>query len=142
MPSPPSSGGKTTCGDIGRSGSPWLKRILIEIVHDLKQAPGPVGEQYQPLLRAKGKAKATVAAALKVSCYLYWCQQEGWSHEQWLRQHDKLEVRQVQALGSAWATSFGRCSWTVAPAEAREDGLVLRLNPRELLARWVQTRGG
>ncbi len=50
-------------------------------------------------MRSKGKAKATVAR--KLSCYLYWCLKEGWSYEAWLRQHDKLEVRAVQALGSA-----------------------------------------
>jgi len=100
-PSTQSSGGKTTHGGVGRSGSPWLKWILVEIVQHLKLAPGPVGEQYQRLLRAKGKAKATVAAARKLSCYLYWCLQEGWSYEEWLRQHDKLEVRPVHALGSA-----------------------------------------
>jgi transposase len=100
-PSTQSSGGKTTHGGVGRSGSPWLKWILIEIVQSLKLAPGPVGAQYQRLLRSKGKAKATVAAARKLSCYLYWCLKEGWSYEAWLRQHDKLEVRPQQALGSA-----------------------------------------
>lgn len=101
VPSTQSSGGKTTHGGVGRAGSPWLKWILIEIVQSLKLAPGPVGEQYQRLLRAKGKAKATVAAARKLSCYLFWCLQEGWSYEEWLRQHDKLEVRPVHTLGSA-----------------------------------------
>lgn len=70
-------------------------------MQSLKLAPGPVGTHYQRLLRAKGKAKATVAAARKLSCYLYWCLQEGWSYEQWLRQHDKLEVRPAHTLGSA-----------------------------------------
>lgn len=51
---------------MGRAGSPWgLKCLLIEIVQSLKPAPGPVGQQYQKLLRSKGKAKATVAAARK-----------------------------------------------------------------------------
>jgi transposase len=100
-PSTQSSGGKTTHGGVGRSGSPWLKWILIEIVQSLKLAPGPVGEQYQKLLRSKGKAKATVAAARKLSCYLYWCLKEGWSYELWLRQHEGREVRPVQTLGSA-----------------------------------------
>ena len=100
-PSTQSSGDKTTHGRVGRSGSPWLKWILIEIVQSLKLAPGPIGNHYQRLLRSKGKAKATVAAARKLSCYLYWCLKEGWSYEVWLRQHDRLEVRPVQALGSA-----------------------------------------
>ena len=78
-----------------------MKWLLIEIVQSLKLAPGPVGQQYQKLLRAKGKAKATVAAARKLCCYLYWCLKEDWSYDEWLRQHERLEVRPVQALGSA-----------------------------------------
>jgi transposase len=100
-PSTQSSGDKTRHGSVGRAGSPWLKWILIEIVQSLKLAPGPVGAQYQKLLRSKGKAKATVAAARKLSCYLYWCLTEEWSYEEWLRQHERREVRPVQALGSA-----------------------------------------
>ena len=101
VPSTQSSGDKTRHGSVGRAGSPWLKWILIESVQSLKLAPGPVGQQYQKLLRAKGKAKATVAAARKLCCYLYWCLQEGWSYEEWLQQHERLEVRPRQALGSA-----------------------------------------
>ena len=100
-PSTQSSGDKTRHIWVGRSGSPWLKWILIESVQSLKLATGPVGNQYQRLLRSKGKAKATVAAARKLSCYLYWCLKEGWSYQDWLRQHDGLDVRPVQALGSA-----------------------------------------
>jgi transposase len=100
-PSTQSSGDKTRHGSVGRAGSPWLKWILIEIVQSLKLAPGPVGAHYQKLLRSKGKAKATVAAARKLCCYLYWCLQVEWSYDQWLRQHERLEVRPVQPLGSA-----------------------------------------
>jgi transposase len=100
-PSTASSGDQTRHGGVGRSGSPWLKWVLIEIVQSLKLAPGPVGQQYQKLLRSKGKPKATVAAARKLCCYLYWCLKEEWSYEEWLRQHEKLEVRPTQALGSA-----------------------------------------
>ena len=66
VPSTRSSGDKTTHGAIGGAGSPWLKWILIEIVQTLQLAPGPIGVQYQKLLRSKGKAKATVAAARKL----------------------------------------------------------------------------
>lgn len=100
VPSTQSSGDKTRHGGVGRAGSPWLKWLLIEIVQTLKLAPGPVGEQYQKLLRAKRKPKATVAAARKLCCYLYWAMTQGWSYEEWLRQHE-LGVRPVQALGSA-----------------------------------------
>jgi transposase len=99
VPSTRSSGDKTTHGAIGGAGSPWLKWILIEIVQTLKLAPGPIGVQYQKLLRAKGKAKATVAAARKLCCYLYWMLKNGWSYEEWLRQHE-LGVRPVQVLVS------------------------------------------
>jgi transposase len=99
-PSTQSSGDKTRHGSVGRAGSPWLKWILIEIVQSLKLAPGPVGQQYDKLLRSKGKAKATVAAARKLCCYLYWCLKEEWSYEAWLRQHERSEVRPMHALGS------------------------------------------
>lgn len=101
-PSTQSSGGKTTHGGVGRAGSPWLKWILIEIVQSLKLAPGPIGRHYQKLLRAKGKPKATVAAARKLCCYLYWCLKEEWSYDEWLQQHEESwEVRPRHALGSA-----------------------------------------
>lgn len=102
IPSTQSSGGKTTHGGVGRAGSPWLKWILIEIVQSLKLAPGPIGRHYQKLLRAKGKPKATVAAARKLCCYLYWCWKETWSYDEWLRQHEESrEVRPRHALGTA-----------------------------------------
>ena len=70
VPSTHSSGGKTHHGSVGH-GSPWLKWILVEILQTLKLAPGPVAAHYQKLLRAKGKPKATVAAARKLCTYLY-----------------------------------------------------------------------
>jgi transposase len=103
VPSTHSSGGRTTHGGVGPAGNRWLKWILIEIVQTLKLAPGPVGAYYQRLLRAKGKAKATVAAARKLCCYLYWMLKEGWSYAEWLRQHDgspSSEVRPVQRMGA------------------------------------------
>jgi transposase len=70
VPSTRSSGGKTTHGGVGHASNRWLKWILVEIVQTLKQAPGPVGDQYRRLLRAKGKPKATTAAARKLCCYI------------------------------------------------------------------------
>jgi transposase len=99
VPSTRSSGDKTRHGAVGSEGSPWLKWILIEIVQTLKLAPGPIGMQYQKLLRSKGKAKATVAAARKLCCCLYWMLKESWSYDEWLRQHE-LGVRPEQALVS------------------------------------------
>jgi len=99
VPSTQSSGGKTHHGPVGR-GSPWLKWIVIEIIQAHKLAPGPVGQHYHKLLRAKGKPKATVAAARKFCTYLYWMLKEEWSYTEWLRQHDRPEVRPMQPLGS------------------------------------------
>lgn len=59
-PSTRSSGGKTRHGHVGR-GNPWLKWILVEIPQTLRRAPGPVGDHYRKLLRAKGKPTATAA---------------------------------------------------------------------------------
>lgn len=100
VPSTRSSGDKTRHGRVGR-GNPWLKWLLIEALQTLKLAPGPVGSHYQKLLRAKGKPKATVAAARKFCTYLYWMLKEEWSYTEWLRQHDRSEVRPMQPLGSA-----------------------------------------
>jgi transposase len=100
VPSTRSSGDKTAHGGVDGAGSPWLKWILIEIVQSLKLAPGPIGVQYQKLLRSKGKAKATVAAARKLCCYLYWMLRNSWSYEEWLQQHEGWGVRPEQALVS------------------------------------------
>ena len=80
---------------------PWLKWLLVEALQTLKLAPGPVGDHYRKLLRSKGKPKATVAAARKFCTYLYWMLKEEWSYTEWLRQHDRSEVRPMQPLGSA-----------------------------------------
>jgi transposase len=100
VPSTRSSGDKTRHGAVGR-GNPWLKWLLIEALQTLKLAPGPVGDHYRKLLRAKGKPKATVAAARKFCTYLYWMLKEEWSYTEWLRQHDRSEVRPMQPPGSA-----------------------------------------
>jgi transposase len=100
VPSTRSSGGKTAHGPVGPAGSSWLKWILIEAVQVLKRSPGPVRAQYERLVRAKGKQQATVAAARKLCCYLYWMVKQGWSYEEWLRQHERPEVRPVHAVAS------------------------------------------
>ncbi|MGH7517121.1 MAG: IS110 family transposase [Gemmatimonadales bacterium] len=101
VPSTRSSGGKTAHGSVGPAGSGWLKWILIEAVQTLKQRPGPVQAHYERLLQAKGKPKATVAAARKLCCYLYWMLRNGWSYGEWL-QHETVRAGcPVQALASA-----------------------------------------
>ena len=62
--------------------------------------PTPVRSQYERLLRAKGKQKATVAAARKLCCYVYWMMKEGRSYDDWLRQRQQREVRPIQAVAS------------------------------------------
>jgi transposase len=106
VPTTRSSGGKTTHGPLAKASNHWLKWILVEIVQTLKLAPGPVGAYYRHLLRAKGKPKATTAAARKLCCYIYWMLKEGWSYEEWLRQHQQAngshrsEVRPMQRMGA------------------------------------------
>jgi transposase len=93
-----SSGGKTSHGGVGPAGSSWLKWALAEATQVLKRAPGPVRAHYERHVRTKGKQKATVAAARKLCCYLYWMMREEWSYEEWLEQHERREVRPVQSL--------------------------------------------
>jgi transposase len=100
VPSTRSSGGKTAHGGIGPAGSGWLKWILVEAVQHLKRQPGPVYQHYVRLLAAKGKPKATVAAARKLCCYIYWMLKEGRSYEDWLRQRARREVRPGITLAS------------------------------------------
>jgi transposase len=104
VPSTRSSGGKTTHGGLGQASNRWLKWILVEIVISLRATPGPVSAHYRHLLRAKGKPKATAAAARKLCCYIFWMLKKGWSYEEWLRQHNesrRSEVRPIQRLGPA-----------------------------------------
>jgi transposase len=102
VPSTRSSGGKTSHGGVGHASNRWLKWILVEIVQTLKRAPGPVGNQYRRLLRAKGKPKATTAAARKLCCYIYWMWRDGLSYDEWLdgRYVSRSEVRPSQPLGA------------------------------------------
>jgi transposase len=103
VPTTRSSGGKTTHGPLPKASNHWLKWILVEIGQTLTLAPGPVGTHYRHLLRAKGKPKATTAAARKLCCYIYWMLKEGWTYTEWLQQHQnsrRPEVRPMQRLGA------------------------------------------
>jgi len=58
--------------------------------------PGPVRAHFTRLTRAKGNSKATVAAARKLCCYLFWMIKEGRTYPEWLQnRHSQplLEVR-------------------------------------------------
>lgn len=102
VPSTHSSGGKTYHGKVGASGNSWLKWAVVEATHVLKRQPGPVRRHYERLRRAKGKQKATIGAARKLCCYLYWMLTKGWSYEEWLRQHEAgREVRPSNPLAGA-----------------------------------------
>jgi hypothetical protein len=89
-------------GKIGHASNRWLKWVLVEIVQSLENSPGPVGDQYHRLLRVKGKQKATVAAARKLCCYIYWMWKEGLSYEEWLGQRGGRlsEMRPAQRMGA------------------------------------------
>src|SRR5438094_749885 len=100
VPSTRSSGGKTAHGSVGPAGSAWLKWLFVEAVQTLQRQPGTVRSQYERLLRAKGKPKATVAAARKLCCYVYWMMKERRSYDDWLRQRQQREVRPIQAVAS------------------------------------------
>ena len=84
-----SSGDKTRHGSVGPAGSSWLKWILIEAVQTLKRRPGPVRGHYERLLRAKGKQKATVAAARKLCCYIYWMLKRRQSYAEWFAEYER-----------------------------------------------------
>ncbi len=72
VPTTRSSGGKTTHGSLPRAGSPWLRWALVETTQTPKMKPGPVRAHFTRLARAKGNSKATVAAARKLCCSLFW----------------------------------------------------------------------
>jgi hypothetical protein len=58
--------------------------------------PGPVRSHFTRLTRAKGNSKATVAAARKLCCYLFWMLKENRTYPDWLQNrlsNQLLEVR-------------------------------------------------
>ena len=96
VPTTRSSGGKTIHGSLPGSGSPWLRWALVETTQTLKMKPGPVRAHFTRLTRAKGNSKATVAAARKLCCYLFWMLKEGRTYPDWLQNrhsNQRLEVR-------------------------------------------------
>ncbi|MEP6622675.1 MAG: transposase [bacterium] len=73
VPTTRSSGGKTAHGGLGKASNRWLKWILVEIVVTMKMAPGPVGNYYRHLLRAKGSPRRRLpphgsAVAICIGC--------------------------------------------------------------------------
>ena len=122
-----SSGGKTTHGPLAKMSNHWLKWILVEIVQTLELARGPVGAYYRHLLRAKGKPKATSAAARKLPCYIYWMLKEEWTYTESLQQHQQVRrpaVRPSQRLG---AMPLHHRSQTLTRAHRRSSDLLMLL---------------
>ena len=107
VPSTRSAGGKTAHGGVGPAGKGWLKWIRIEAVQPVTQRPGPVQAHYERLRRAKGKPKATVAAARQLCPYLYGMLREGWSYDAW-RQH---EIARAGCPGQTLASTAGEVPW-------------------------------
>jgi transposase len=101
VPSTRSSGDKTSHGGVSGASNHWLKWILIEAVQTLKRVPGPVRFHYERLLRAKGKPKATVAAARKLCTYIYWMWTQGLSYASWLEAETKRMGCPKQTLASS-----------------------------------------
>ena len=101
VPSTRSSGDKTSHGGVGAKCNRWLKWILIEAVQTLKPVPGPVQFHYERLLRAKGKPKATVAAARKLCTYIYWMWAQDLSYAAWLERETKRVGCPAQTLASS-----------------------------------------
>jgi len=78
-----------------------LKWILIEAVQTHQQVPGPVRFHYERLLRAKGKPKATVAAARKLCTYIDWMLRENQSYSEWLEQETRRAGSPMQRMASS-----------------------------------------
>ena len=96
VPTTRSSGGRTTHGSLPHSGSPWLRWALVEATQTLKMKPGPVRAQFTRLMRPKGTSKATIAAARKLCCYLFWMLKQGIDYDQWLRTRNRSELLEVR----------------------------------------------
>jgi hypothetical protein len=92
------SGDKTR---VSGASNHWLKWILIEAVPTLKQVPGPVRFHYERLLRAKGKPKATVAAARKLCTYIYGMWRQELSYAAWLETETKRVGCPMHTLASS-----------------------------------------
>ena len=96
VPTTRSSGGRTTHGSLPRAGSAWLRWALVETTQTLKMKPGLVRAHFTRLTRKNGNSKATVAAARKLRCHVFWMLKERSTYPEWLQKrehHQLLEVR-------------------------------------------------
>jgi transposase len=96
VPTTRSYGGKTTHGSLPHAGSPWLRWALVESTQTLKMRPGLVRAHFTRLTRAKGNSKATVAAARKLCCYLFWMRKEQRTYPEWLQNRHSIQPLEVR----------------------------------------------
>ena len=78
VPSTHSSGGVTYHGNITKTGSKHLRRIMLECVHAhiRTDKSSNITQFYQRLAKKKGNSKAAVAAASKLLRVVYWIMKE------------------------------------------------------------------
>ena len=78
IPSTHSSGGVTYHGPIIKTGSKYLRWIMVECVrsHIRTQPNSNITKFYNKLVKKKGSAKATVAASSKLLKIVYWVMKE------------------------------------------------------------------
>ncbi len=78
IPSTHSSGGITYHGKINKTGSKYLRWIMVECVgsHIRTQPDSNITKFYYRLAKKKGSAKATVAASSKMLKIVYWIMKE------------------------------------------------------------------
>jgi transposase len=71
------SGGTTYHGGITKTGSKYLRWVLVECTHvHVRRVRDNVTEFYEKLAVKKGKSKATTAAAAKLLKIAYWVLKE------------------------------------------------------------------
>jgi transposase len=78
VPSTRSSGGLTYHGSITKTGSKYLRWIMLECVHAhiRNEKNSNVAQFYHRISRKKGNSKAAVAAASKLVKIVYWIMKE------------------------------------------------------------------
>jgi transposase len=92
VPSVHQSGNTLRYGHITKQGSPWLRWILVQAVHQAlrSQNPHALKRFYAKLEKRKGKKIAIVACARKLLTYIYLILKEGITFQQ-------LRVNQTRA---------------------------------------------
>jgi transposase len=79
-----SSGNRRQLGHITKEGDSLMRHLLVEAALMATRRPGPLREFYRRLLRHKGKAKARVAVARKLTEILYQLWKQGCDYHAYL----------------------------------------------------------